>query len=124
MNKDSQHGGTACCNDFAAPQERADGCAKRAYVDANGRTMTEKRSESCDGVTGATTTAVPHHALRFQSLYNLGRGFAFPCDSAGSIDFSQLSEKARVNYNVAMNEVGHSLAIPFVQETDWQPLVR
>ncbi len=102
MNKDSQHGGTAC------------------YINETGA----KSVAGGDGVTGATTTALPHHALRFQSLYNLGRGFAFPCDSAGNIDFSQLSEKARVNYNFAMNEVGHSLAIPFVQETDWQPLVR
>src|SRR5205809_4501536 len=36
--------------------------------------------------------------LRFQSLFDPGRGYAFPCDEQGHVDLDALSEKARNNY--------------------------
>ena len=31
------------------------------------------------------------YELRFQSLFNEGRGYAFPCDAAGHVDMDSLS---------------------------------
>ena len=36
--------------------------------------------------------------LRFQSLFDAGRSYAFPCDAAGRVDMDALSDKARENY--------------------------
>ena len=56
--------------------------------------------------------------LRFQSLFNSGRGFAFPCDPAGRVDMDHLSEKARNNSLYARAMVGIELAVPAVQLSD------
>ncbi len=53
--------------------------------------------------------------LRFQSLFDHGRGFAFPCDPKGRVDLDQLSERARVNYLFARAMVGRELAMPAVR---------
>ena len=53
--------------------------------------------------------------LRFQSLFDNGRGFAFPCDPRGQVDLNQLSERARNNYLYARAVVGRELAFPAVQ---------
>ncbi len=53
--------------------------------------------------------------LRFQSLFNQGRGFAFPCDPKGQVDLDQLSERARLNYLFARAMVGRELAEPAVR---------
>ena len=52
--------------------------------------------------------------LRFQSLFNSGRGFAFPCDPKGLVDLDQLSDRARTNYLYARAMVGRELAVPAV----------
>jgi hypothetical protein len=57
--------------------------------------------------------------LRFQSLFNSGRGFSFPCDPAGHVDMDHLSEKARNNYLYARAMVGRELAVPAVQLSDF-----
>jgi hypothetical protein len=57
--------------------------------------------------------------LRFQSLFNSGRGFSFPCDPAGRVDMDHLSEKARNNYLYARAMVGRELAVPAVQMSDF-----
>lgn len=62
------------------------------------------------------------YELRFESLLNSGRGFAFPCDECGVVNLDELSEKARNNYFFAHAEVGHDFAIPFVRVSDWVPL--
>ena len=36
--------------------------------------------------------------LRFQSLFDNGRGFSFPCNPKGQVDLDRLSERARNNY--------------------------
>lgn len=55
-----------------------------------------------------------HHMLRFQSLFNAGRAFAFPCDSEGHVDMDQLSNNARNNYLFARALVGRDFATPAV----------
>ena len=56
--------------------------------------------------------------LRFQSLFDPGRGFAFPCDAQGHVDLDALSEKARNNYLYARAMVGRELATPRVEPTE------
>jgi len=53
--------------------------------------------------------------LRFQSLFNQGRAFSFPCDPKGQVDMDRLSERARINYLFARAMVGRELAVPAVR---------
>jgi hypothetical protein len=53
--------------------------------------------------------------LRFRSLFDAGRGFAFPCDAKGQVDMEQLSERARNNYLFARAMVGRDLTVPAVE---------
>lgn len=53
--------------------------------------------------------------LRFQSLFDSGRGYAFPCDPQGHVDLDQLSERARNNYLYARAMVGRELDTPAVE---------
>lgn len=50
--------------------------------------------------------------LRFESLFDPGRGLAFPCDANGRVDVDQLSERARFNYRSASTRVGRDFAYP------------
>jgi hypothetical protein len=52
--------------------------------------------------------------LRFQSLFDAGRGYAFPCDEEGHVDLNSLSERARTNYLYARAMVGREVATPAV----------
>ena len=52
--------------------------------------------------------------IRFQSLFNEGRGLAFPCDVAGRVDLDALSERGRNNYLFARAMVGREFATPSV----------
>ena len=42
-----------------------------------------------------TTPAPTLYELRFQSLFNSGRAFSFPCDSEGHVDLDSLGDRAR-----------------------------
>jgi hypothetical protein len=53
--------------------------------------------------------------LRFDPLFDAGRGFAFPCDERGRVDLDALSERARCNYFYARTVVGRDLACPAVR---------
>jgi hypothetical protein len=55
------------------------------------------------------------YELRFQSLFNEGRGHAFPCDAASRVDLDSLSDTARNNYLFARTVVGCDLSVPFVR---------
>ncbi|MCW7539736.1 hypothetical protein OOT46_18015 [Aquabacterium sp. A7-Y] len=57
----------------------------------------------------------PSHELRFQSLFQAGRGYSFPCDGAGRVDLDALSERARANYLYARATVGREFATPVVR---------
>ena len=54
------------------------------------------------------------YELRFQSLSNTGRSYAFPCDADGNVDIDALSDKARMNYLHARTAVGRDLTCPAV----------
>jgi hypothetical protein len=56
-----------------------------------------------------------HFELRFQSLFDSDRGFAFPCDPEGRVDLDQLSDRARNNYLYARAMVGRELSVPAVR---------
>ena len=66
-------------------------------------------------------TAIPSEAgqyeLRFQSLFDEGRGFAFPCDEAGHVDIDSLSNRARLNYFYARTVIGREVSMPAVLPT-------
>ena len=53
--------------------------------------------------------------LCYRSLFNSGRGFAFPCDDEGHVDLDRLSERARNNYLFARAMVGRELTVPAVE---------
>jgi hypothetical protein len=53
--------------------------------------------------------------LCFRSLFDSGRGYAFPCDAQGSVDLDRLTEQARNNYLYARAMVGKELALPAVE---------
>jgi hypothetical protein len=59
--------------------------------------------------------------LRFQSLFDSGRGFAFPCDPQGHVDLNRLSEKGRINYLYARAMVGRELALPEIERAQAVP---
>jgi hypothetical protein len=56
--------------------------------------------------------------LRFRSLFDSGRGYAFPCDDTGRVDLDQLSEGARNNYFYARAMVGREVAAPAVEPSE------
>jgi hypothetical protein len=56
-----------------------------------------------------------NYELRFQSLFDEGRAYAFPCDAAGHVDMDALSERALENYLYARTVIGREFSIPAVQ---------
>jgi hypothetical protein len=62
-----------------------------------------------------TPSAAGCYELRFASLFDEGRGYAFPCDPEGHVDLDGLAERARLNYLYARTVVGRELALPQVQ---------
>jgi hypothetical protein len=64
------------------------------------------------------TTHSACYELRFRSLFNEGRGYAFPCDAQGHVDIDALGERARLNYFYARTVIGREFSIPAVQAGD------
>jgi hypothetical protein len=58
------------------------------------------------------------YRLCFRSLFDNGRGFAFPCDADGRVDLDGLSESVRNNYLYARAMVGRELAQPAVEPAE------
>lgn len=58
-----------------------------------------------------------HYQLCFRSLFQEGRGYAFPCDATGQVDLDNLSERARNNYFYARAMIGKELSVPAVERT-------
>jgi hypothetical protein len=56
----------------------------------------------------------PGFEIRFESLYQVGRALAFPCDAEGHVEMDALSERARNNYLYARAVVGREFAAPAV----------
>ena len=59
--------------------------------------------------------APSHYELRFQSLFDGGRAYAFTCDEAGHVDLDTLSNQARLNYFYARTVIGREVATPAVR---------
>ena len=57
------------------------------------------------------------YQLRFRSLFDAGRGFAFPCDPQGHVDLDGMSEQARNNYFYARAMIGRELCMPAIEPT-------
>ena len=55
------------------------------------------------------------YELRFRSLFDEGRAYAFPCDAEGHVDMDALSERALENYLYARTVIGREVAMPAVQ---------
>ena len=55
------------------------------------------------------------YQLRFRSLFNEGRGYAFPCDAKGCVDLDALSRHALNNYLYARTVIGRELSAPAVE---------
>jgi hypothetical protein len=53
--------------------------------------------------------------LCFRSLFEPGRGYAFPCDCNGLVVLDDLSETARNNYFYARAMVGRELTVPAIE---------
>lgn len=64
------------------------------------------------------TTGCARYEIRFQSLYQSGRGLSFPCDVHGRVPLDALSERARSSYCYARAMVGREYATPAVQLAD------
>ena len=65
-----------------------------------------------------TTTLITdqwaRYELRFKSLFDEGRAFAFPCDARGLVNLDALSERLRVNYFYARSLIGRDFHSPIV----------
>jgi len=59
----------------------------------------------------------PTYALHFRSLFDEGRGFAFPCNQQGEVDLRRLSPRARANYCAARRAVGRDFGVPAIVAT-------
>lgn len=53
--------------------------------------------------------------LRFQSLLDAGRAYAFPCDAAGHVDMDALGERSRNGYLYARTVIGREFSVPKVR---------
>jgi hypothetical protein len=55
-----------------------------------------------------------HYEVRYESLFNSGRAYSFPCDAQGHVELDKLSERARTNYFYARTVIGREFAAPAV----------
>jgi hypothetical protein len=68
---------------------------------------------------GVPQMGYAHHAaeeqefeLRYQSLFNEGRGYAFPCDADGHVNLDSLSDRKRESYLYVRALVGRDFSMP------------
>jgi len=66
-------------------------------------------------MTETTASASSQFQLCFRSLFQSGRGYAFPCDARGQVHLDGLSDRARNNYLFARAMVGRELSVPAVE---------
>jgi hypothetical protein len=68
-------------------------------------------------IESSSSSSASNYQLCFKSLFETGRGFAFPCDPRGEVDLDRMSEKARNNYFYARAMIGRELTYPAVEPT-------
>ena len=91
------------------------------------RMNTPTPSESCGPRCGATATpesvigggavrsdAAHGFVLHFPSLFDHGRGYAFPCNERGEVDWQALTPRGRANYLSACRTIGRDFGVPAV----------
>ena len=61
-----------------------------------------------------TSQSSQRYELRFRSLFNEGRGYAFPCDAHGQVDMDSLGERLLYSYLYARSVIGREFATPAV----------
>ncbi len=61
------------------------------------------------------SVARSHFELRFESLFNAGHDYAFPCDARGQVNMDTLTDRALANYLFVRGAVGHEFLTPLVQ---------
>ena len=64
-----------------------------------------------------TSHASTGYELRFRSLFDEGRAYAFPCDAEGHVDMDSLSERSLNNYLYVRSFIGREFSMPAVQPT-------
>ena len=52
------------------------------------------------------------YELRFCSLFDEGRGYAFPCDAKGHVDMDAMSPRLLDSYLYARSVIGRELTTP------------
>jgi hypothetical protein len=57
------------------------------------------------------------YEVRYVSLFDSGRAYAFPCDATGCVDLENLSQRARDSYLSVQRRVGREFATPEVMRT-------
>ncbi len=63
-----------------------------------------------------TTCAMKNHfELRFESLFNPGRDYTFPCDAHGRVDMDALTERGLSNYLFVRAAVGREFLTPMIR---------
>ena len=62
-----------------------------------------------------TAPDTARYELRFVSLVDANRAYAFPCDEAGRVDMNVLSDRALINYLYARTVVGREFHGPSVR---------
>jgi hypothetical protein len=55
--------------------------------------------------------------VRFESLFNQGRGLVFPCDESGHVNIDSLTELGRRNYFFARAMLGREYATPRILQS-------
>jgi len=63
------------------------------------------------------TQAPVAYELRFRSLFDEGRAFAFPCDAQGHVNMDSLGTRALNNYLYARSVIGREFSMPAVQQS-------
>ena len=60
--------------------------------------------------------AASAYVLHFRSIFDAGRGFAFPCAADGQVDMDSLSDRALNNYLYARTVIGREFLSPVVEQ--------
>ena len=55
------------------------------------------------------------YSLWFESLYDWGRSFAFPCNAQGEVNLDALNNRLRANYLYARALVGRDYSTPVLR---------
>ena len=64
---------------------------------------------------GSTSSPEARFELWFQSLFNVGRALAFPCDREGRINFDAWGERLKESYRFATAMTGREFATPVLK---------